>query len=356
MIQKIREKMATHQLDGMWITQPSKIELLTGIAIDPMERFLGVYLTQEKMWVVANVLFVLKPSTNYELVEHYDHHDVPAIIVQLSKGNRIGIDQWMPAKFCHLLYQEKEVVLASQYFDEILAIKTPAEIEKMIVASRVNDTVMSKVKGLLKVGISEIEVAKQIHELFLEHGASGESFETIVAFGDHGADPHAICSQRTLKPNESIIIDMGCIVDGYCSDMTRTFFLESNPIEQAYQTCLKANQAAIAAIQPGVTFAQVDQVARSIIEQAGYGKYFFHRLGHCIGKNVHEPFDVSGANHQLIQPGMCFSIEPGIYVEGQFGIRIEDLVYVDEQGFAQLLNHYDKNNVIIKNEGENKLK
>lgn len=347
MITKLQAKIKQNKLDGLWVTNPHTIQHLIGINLDPMERFLGLFITPSKVVLCGNVLFVLEESDQYQLVTHYDHHDIAQVVLDLSEGHTIGIDQWMAARFCDKLYRHKEVVVASNLVDELLAIKNGEEIEKMKKSSLVNDQVMAIVPSLLKPNVSEIQVAQQIHDLFIQFGASDNSFETIVAFGAHGADPHAVCDNRTLQPGDSIIVDMGCIVDGYCSDMTRTFFYQKNTAEKAYEVCLKANIEAIKAIKPGAKFSDLDKVARQIITEAGYGDCFFHRLGHGIGKQVHEPFDVSSNNDQLILPGMCFSIEPGIYVKGQFGIRIEDLVYVDENGYGKLLNNAPKNAIII---------
>jgi Xaa-Pro dipeptidase len=144
------------------------------------------------------------------------------------------------------------------------------------------------------------------------------------------------------------LIDVGCKKDSYCADMTRTFFYQSVSEKQreVYELVKKANEAAESMIKPGVRFCDIDKTARDIISKAGYGEKFTHRLGHSIGIEVHEYGDVSSINETKVKPGMIFSIEPGIYLEGEFGVRIEDLVLVTEDG-VQLLNHYSKELTVI---------
>ena len=350
MLNKVQQEMKKQQLDGLWITSSDRIESLVGICLNPMERFLGLYLSEnQKPILLANILFVLPKSNHYDLVEYYDHDDLGQKIVDISCGQTIGVDKTMQYQYIlPLLTNKKNVVIGSDCLDVIRAIKDQVAIQKMKRASEINDQAMLLIKNKLVVGVSEREIADEIRRIYQQLDAQGESFECIVAFGDHGADPHAVVSDRKLKAGESIIVDMGCVVDGYCSDMTRTYFLKENTASKAYQACLQANLAAIAAIKPGVRFCDLDKAARDVIEQAGYGPYFIHRLGHGIGQSVHEPYDVSASNQQFVLPGMCFSIEPGIYVENQFGIRIEDLVYVDEFGYGQLLNFVDKEHPVLK--------
>lgn len=154
--------------------------------------------------------------------------------------------------------------------------------------------------------------------------------------------------ESVVKAGDSIILDIGGTKNGYCSDMTRTFFYQSvsDKSRDVYETVLEANKRAIAAVKPGVPFSQIDAAARDYITEKGYGEFFTHRTGHFIGIECHEAGDVSAANHQLVEPGMIFSIEPGIYLAGEVGVRIEDLVVATTTG-CELLNHYPKELTII---------
>lgn len=346
MLTKVREEMKKQQLDGLWVTDLNSLKYLFDVEIHSGERFMGAFINHESEVLVLNKLF---ETDKLNVHHYYDFDDIHQILSDLSKGKKIGLDKTMHAQYVLSLIKnnpEVEFVNGSDCVDKLRAIKSEDQIHKMIVASKVNDQVMEMIRDELEVGMSEIQVRDRIVELYREFNTS-PSFDIIVAFGDHGTDPHAIPTHRVLKPNESILIDMGCIVDGYCSDMTRTFFIDECPIIEIYELVKRANIEAIKAIKPGMTFSMIDQVARDIITQGGYGEYFTHRLGHGIGQEVHEPYDVSQANHQLIEPGMCFSIEPGIYKPGVDGVRIEDLVYINQETTAVLLNNVSKDLTIL---------
>lgn len=346
----IRENMKNLNLDAIWVTDEKSLEFILKSSFAMGERFGGLYLDlTNKPKLILNKLFSVN-HPQIEVLSYYDHEDVHQLIQQVTAGKRVGLDKTMRAQFVLPLIEklrDVDFVIGSDVVDQIRAIKSEDAIEGMKRASQLNDRIMNEVKKFLKPGISELDVKMFIDKQFKNHGTVA-SFETIVAFGDHGVDPHAVPTNRILKSNESIIIDMGCVVNGYCSDMTRTFFIEENPIEVVYNLVLQANQAAIEAIKPGVTFSELDKVARNIISEGGYGDYFTHRLGHGIGKEVHEPYDVSQSNNQPVLPGMCFSIEPGIYKPGMDAVRIEDLVYVNEAGYGVRLNYFDKENPILK--------
>ena len=177
--------------------------------------------------------------------------------------------------------------------------------------------------------------------LYRKHGCEGFSFPPIVSFGANAGDPHHEPDDTVLKRGDVVLFDIGGRHRNYCSDMTRTFFW-GEPDEETthiYDIVRRANEAAEALIAPGVRMCDLDRAARDVIEDAGYGKYFTHRLGHSIGLQDHEPGDVSLVNEQVVEPGMTFSIEPGIYLPGRTGVRIEDLALVTENG-VEILNAY----------------
>ncbi len=183
--------------------------------------------------------------------------------------------------------------------------------------------------------MTEKEIAAELVVQLLRHGSQSDMpFAPIVSSGPNSANPHAVPSDRKLRPGDLLVVDWGAAVDGYISDLTRTFAVGKVDEEyrKIHQIVLEANAAGRAAAQPGVPCANVDSAARTVIEKAGYGQYFTHRTGHGIGMEPHEDPYMRGDNLQLLEPGMAFTVEPGIYLPGRNGVRIEDNVVITEDG------------------------
>jgi D-alanyl-D-alanine dipeptidase len=216
--------------------------------------------------------------------------------------------------------------------------KDPQELELLARAARGADESFRRITALRMDGMREEEVAEALGELLKEHGHDTVDF-TIVASGPNGASPHHEPGARAIRAGEEVVLDFGGTVGGYFSDMTRTVVVERPPkgFSHVYDIVKEAQEAAFQAVKPGVPAEEVDAAAREVIAMSGYADRFIHRTGHGIGLEVHEhPYIVAG-NRRALEPGMCFSIEPGIYLDGRFGIRIEDIVTVTETG-AQRLN------------------
>ena len=297
--------------------------------------------------MLLNYLYFVK-DTGFEEVWFSDMEDQISIIAdQIDPSVPLGIDKTWPARFLIPLQEklpELKTVWGSDCVDGVRAVKNEEEIAIMKKASEINDAVMEKVIDFIKEGMTEKEIADFIDSEYLKAGASGTSFDTIVCFGANAADQHHIPSEtRTLKAGECILIDMGCVWQGYCSDMTRTFYCKSADPEQTeiHDIVREAVLRAESVIKPGVRFCDIDTQARDYIDEKGYSEYWKIRLGHFIGQEDHEYGDVSPINKNVAEPGMIFSIEPGIYLEGKHGVRIEDLVLVTEDG-CELLNKVDK--------------
>lgn len=347
-ISKVLEQMRNRGLSQLLVSDPLSIRYLTGILIQPGERLYGLILrTTGKHTLLLNYLYYVK-DTGYEEIWFSDMDDpIDVIAGQIDLSLPLGIDKNWPARFL-LPLQEKfpqlKTVAGSPCVDDVRARKNPQEIALMKKASQINDQVMEKAAAFIREGMTEKEVADFIDSEFLAAGASGTSFDTIVCFGANAADQHHTPSAtRKLHAGECVLIDMGCVYQGYCSDMTRTFYCKTADPEQVaiHEIVREAVLRAEAVIRPGVRFYEIDAQARDYINQKGYGAYWNIRLGHFIGQEDHEYGDVSPRNEQIAQPGMVFSIEPGIYLDGKFGVRIEDLVLVTEEGY-ELLNQVDK--------------
>lgn len=209
-----------------------------------------------------------------------------------------------------------------------MIVKTEDELEKIKKACAIAEKSLKEIVPLIKEGVSESALAAALETRFRVHGATGPSFETIVAFGANAAVPHHETGSARLKKNQCVLIDFGCVYKGYCSDMTRTFFYgkPDKDFVKAYKAVEDAHVAAQNGIYAGITCVDADKIARDVLVERGYGKYFTHSLGHGIGVNIHEAPGVSPKGKGTLENGMVFSIEPGVYINGKFGIRIENTV------------------------------
>lgn len=347
-IEKVREYMKSEDMDSLIISDPVAIFYLTGKRFSPGERLLVLLINQDEEILYINRLF---PTEEFGIkLEWYSDTDSPLELIAKKISGKVGIDKNFPARFLIPLMNlaDCKYVEGSYIIDDIRAIKESDEIEKMKASSKANDRAMEQIRIKLSENLTEDEMGKYLKEVYTKLGASGFSFDPIVAYGKNGADPHHSNDDSKLEEGDSIVVDIGCVLDDYCSDMTRTFFYRSCDEEskKVYKIVLDANLAAIDMVKPGVKLSDVDKAARDVIESAGYGEYFTHRTGHFIGLEDHEVGDVSSANDDVCKVGNIFSIEPGIYLPGKIGVRIEDLVLVTEDGCI-VLNEYPKDLMII---------
>ena len=346
-IERVTDRMKTRGLTQAIVTDPKSIWYLTGVDVEPMERMFAFLLrTDGKHVFFLNRLFNVA-DTGFEEVWFTDTDDAVGMLAsRVDPVLPLGIDKEWKAGFLIPLTERCpgiQVRLASDCVDDCRAVKDEAEQALMREASRVNDEVNRLASEYVREGMTEKQVAAFIDAEFLKRGCTRSSFTTIVSFGANAADPHHEPDGTVLKAGDCVLLDMGCVKDRYCSDMTRTFFCQKAGPEQMkiHDLVREANEKAESIIRPGVRFCDIDAAARNHIAAAGYGEYFTHRLGHFIGQTDHEKGDVSSANTKTAEPGMIFSVEPGVYLPGKFGVRVEDLVLVTEDG-CELLNHEDK--------------
>ncbi|MCD8027900.1 MAG: Xaa-Pro peptidase family protein [Erysipelotrichaceae bacterium] len=353
-IEKVLSQMAQKGIDHLIISDQYSIDYLLGYNNWPGERMYVLLLDiNSHHHLFLNKLFYLDQQLDIDIVWYDDTQDGAAIVASyLDDALCVGVDKKWEAKFLLRVMDKASHCHfegGSECIDYIRMIKDEEGQKLMREASRINDLAIDQVIQLCAKGnLTEKEVEAHIPQIYHDLGCEGLSFGAIIGYGPNGADGHHSCDDSSLKPGDSIVIDMGGIYHGYCSDMTRTVFYKeiSSEQEKVYNLVRQANEAAEAMIKPGVRLCDIDKTARDMITEAGYGPNFNHRLGHFIGRECHEWGDVSQAFDMKVEEGMIFSIEPGVYLQDNFGVRVEDLVLVTKDG-CEVLNHYTKDIIII---------
>lgn len=350
---RVRENLRARGLEQALVVDPLSIWWLCGYHTEPYERLLALYVPAEGTpSLFVNRLFPDASGCGARVVSFSDTDDpVPLLASAVRRDLPLGVDKSLAARWLVPLMEAGAAsgfVLASDAVDDARSIKDARERELMRAASAANDQAMSWLVEQVRPGVTERSIADALLGEYRHLGAEGHSFSPIVSFGANAADPHHEPDDTALRPGDMVLFDVGCQMRRYCSDMTRTFFTKEPTSHQraVYEAVRRANEAAEAVVRPGATFAEIDLTARRVIEDAGWGPNFTHRLGHQIGLVDHEPGDVSAAHDEPVRPGQCFSIEPGIYLPGDMGVRIEDLVIVTEDG-CEVLNSYPKGITVI---------
>ena len=353
-IHNVISKMKEQNLTQLLVSEPSSVQYLIGVRVEPGERFMGLLLfadTEREPLLFLHRLFPVIP-TGVGVIGFTDGDDFLQLVAQETDPTLpLGIDKHLFAGFLIGLMERGAAcsyVNGSPCVDMVRAVKTEEELKKMRIASELNDKAMEIAKNSLRIGMTEKELEKIILNAYQDLGADDISFPPIVAFTENAADPHHENSNRRLKDGDMVLLDIGCKKDGYCSDMTRTFFTARPSAEQqrVYELVRQANENAEATIRIGARLCDIDEAARSVIRLGGHDQEFTHRLGHFIGMDTHEYGDVSAAYDWPVQSGMVFSIEPGIYLGGNFGVRIEDLVIVTENG-CEVINKVPKEITVV---------
>jgi Xaa-Pro dipeptidase len=233
--------------------------------------------------------------------------------------------------------------------ENIRVIKDKDEIIKLRESAKLADEVIGETINYIRPGVTERDIKNKIEELFMQKGADGLSFEPIIASGPNSSMPHYCEDSRVIQGKDIIILDLGCKYKSYCSDISRTVFVGEITDEEkkVYDIILRANKAGEETAKQGVKAEDVDKASRDIIKSEGYGQYFLNRTGHGIGITVHEAPYIRTGNKQRLEKGMAFSVEPGIYMQNKFGMRIEDIVVVGADG-PEVLNNFTKEIIVIK--------
>lgn len=344
----IQNSLKRRKLDGLLITQPENRRYLSGYTAtdSSISETSGVLLIPVKgtPFLLTDSRFELHAK---EEAEGFDVVLYPKGMLALLKNllpklkiKRLGFESHYmlhssAEKMSSALGKKNvELVPLTDLVEKMRLRKQSEEIEKIQKSVLLNEEVFQEVFKGLKPGMTEVEVALQIETTMRLKGAERPSFDTIVAGGPNGALPHAVPSNRPLQKGEPIVIDMGLVLDGYCSDMTRTVVLGTpdSKTKKLFRLVRKAQKAGMAAIKAGVIAKDVDRAARQVIETAGYGDKFGHGLGHGVGIAVHEPPSLNKRSRKKLKEGMVVTVEPGVYLPGWGGIRLENMVEVRADG------------------------
>ncbi|MBP3657557.1 MAG: aminopeptidase P family protein [Clostridia bacterium] len=346
---RVRALMCRDGLDQLIVTQPQAIYYLTGLWCNPMDRLDALVITHDRCRLLCYVLAVIEPE-DCEVTIYSDTGVTVDRLGGLLRAGVTGVDGYMHSRFLLPLMQLRSDISfrVSSCVEEARMIKTPEEVALLRRASEITDAVFADAFTRLRPGMTELELGAVFSDGFMAQGVGRFAGDPMVCFGAGSAEPHHNPGNAQLTPGDAVCVDTGKRIDGYYSDMTRTVFFRSCSDEQrrVYDTVLEANLAALSIIRPGVLMSEIHEAACAVIRKAGYGDFYPHRTSHGIGIDYHEePYDVVG-RPLPVEPGMCFSVEPGIYLPGRFGVRIEDLVVVTEDGYS-LLNHAPKQLTII---------
>ncbi len=339
---RVIANMEMQGLEQILVTSPASVFYLTGAWVEPGKRMLALHIHRSgEVKLFANRLFALPGVVDAPLVEYDDTEDCVAVLAAHLRPGTLGIDKLWPSQFTIRLMDARPDVrpaLGSGPVDDARMLKDAEEIARMRESSQKNDIAIVRAMEAIRLGATELSVAAAYEKAAAELGAMGTSFQPLICFGKNCAEPHHETGGTELRPGDSVILDLGLLWKRYASDMTRTVFFGEPTDEQkrVHEIVRKANEIGRKAARPGIEMREIDRAVRGFIEDAGYGPNFLHRTGHGIGMEVHEPPNASAVDSTITRPGMVFSVEPGIYLPGRFGVRVEDLVAVTETGCETL--------------------
>lgn len=348
--------MKEKDIEMSFLTSTESVFYLSGFYSDPHERLLGVAVFQEEEpFLICPTMEkedAKKAGWPYEIIGYSDIENQweivqKAVSKRVNKVTQIGIEKehMNVERYEELtkLFPGTSFVSAEEKLRKLRMVKDEKELSTIKEACALADYAIEVGCSEIKEGKTELEVLAAIEFALKKKGVAAMSFSTMVLTGANGASPHGNPGQTKIQKGDLVLFDLGVVVDGYCSDITRTVAYGdiSDKQREIYDTVLKAQLAALEASKPGVACSEVDLTARKIIADAGYGEYFPHRLGHGLGISVHEYPSLTETNNLLLEKGMVYTIEPGIYVPGVAGVRIEDDVYVTENG-VEILTKFPK--------------
>lgn len=352
-LKELLSYMEIHNLNIILISHPKHIYYLTGFFTEPHERFLGLVLLRESdPFLLVPLLDLGKAMESSSIQSIYpvqDDQNPYEILEKLipSGLSRMGLEEeTTPVTRYRTLLQAtgaSETVDINGKLQEMRMIKTAKEVAAIKNSIRTMEEALRLCLKQIRIGMTEMDIVAELEYQMKKLGADEPSFATTVLFGEHAANPHGIPGKSRISEGELLLIDAGVFVDGYASDLTRTFAVGEidGSLKKIYETVRLANLAAIQAVAPHVPFRNIDLAAWDLIQQQGFGRYFITRVGHGFGLEIHEYPSIHRGNIDLAKAGMVFTIEPGIYMPQKGGVRIEDNVLVTDNG-AEVLTSFPK--------------
>jgi len=343
--------MASQRVDAAYITRPVSVAYLTGFRSEPMERLMALAVRPDGATLIVPALekdHAVSAAADVGVVAWSDGDDPYRLVREaLTGAERVAVEK------DHLTVRQAESLQIHHMSDisgevrRMRSVKTAGELDKLHRAAAITDRAYEEVVRAIRVGQSELEVANMITAAISGAGAT-LSFEPLVQFGHHSAVPHHRPADARLAPGDLVLLDFGAAVDGYCADTTR-MAVSGEPDQlqmEIHGVVLKAHDAGLEAVRAGATAGSVDAAARQVIDEAHHGDRFIHRTGHGLGLEAHEDPSLDPGSHTALEAGMVCTIEPGIYMQGWGGVRIEDDVVVEAHG-ARLLTRADRSLRVI---------
>ncbi|MDT2827600.1 MAG: M24 family metallopeptidase [Enterococcus viikkiensis] len=350
-IEKLRALMEKAMIDAYLVTSPANIRYLT--------NFTGTagmaFITLDQAFFITDFRYIEQASEQIQGMTIIQHQgDIITELLKLMESESVNVLGFEDAVMTYADYSifeeviDAELAPASGLIEKLREQKDEGEIAIIEKACAIADEGFDHVLKMIRPGMTEIEVANQLDFYMRSLGASGTSFETIVASGARSALPHGVASEKMIKQGDLITLDFGCVYQGYVSDITRTFAIgdPGQQLKDIYQIVLEAQKKVLEVAQVGVTGSQLDAVARDFISEAGYGEAFGHSTGHGIGMEIHEGPNISRSNDEPLMEGNVITDEPGIYLAGLGGVRIEDDLVILAEG-NRILTQSPKELIIL---------
>ncbi|MFH1678677.1 MAG: Xaa-Pro peptidase family protein [Candidatus Omnitrophota bacterium] len=347
-LEKLHTILEKKHLDGILISHQPNIAYLTNCFSS--DSYLLIT-TREKIFITDSRYYQQARQSLKGFDAALNKESIFNTIAKLSlkiKIKRLGFEagnlNFAQYKEIKKLIHPIHFIATHSLIEELRTIKEPAEMDKIKEAVKITILALRYARDIIRPGRSEIEIAAELERFIRYKGVRTTSFDTIVAAGENSSFPHHLTSNRKIKKNEPLLIDIGVDYKGYKSDLTRTFFLGKIPFKfkSIYNIVRQAQILAIKKVKPGVKISDIDKSARQYISKNGYGGFFGHSLGHGTGLEIHEKPYISARNKGILQEGMVFTVEPAIYLPRKFGIRIEDNIWVSKKGCEVLSANLDK--------------